>query len=103
MAHTPTLSPASTTNSMCFTWDAGHRCFSADASDLRGVDLFGRVWPDACDCGFVMQSQRTGAYVLFLLADTMEQDGEVTGWRFTGHTLHGRVITPAIDCVVFND
>ena len=47
--------------------------------DTAGRRLLRRVWDDAADVGFVLESTRTGRRVLFLLSDVVhESDGSTT-------------------------
>jgi len=77
---------------------------AAEESTLRanGYDLFQRVYNDACDEGFVMLSNRTGAVRLFTLAHTEKANGEVLWWEFTNYEGRG-CSGPCTRVTVFND
>jgi hypothetical protein len=49
--------------------------FVAEVSDFGSTNLFSRIYPDACDVGFAMQSTRTGKEAVFYLAEE-KRDGE---------------------------
>jgi hypothetical protein len=72
----PTLSTRS------FTWVPTSQSFVAESSEL-GSGAVGRIWDDACDVGFRLQSHRTGKEVLFCLDhEEKTPDGDIAGWRF---------------------
>jgi hypothetical protein len=92
-------------NSKAFTYAKEQDSFVAEASDFGPCDdttvpaPFDRLYDDACDCGFVMVSERTGKKVVFALDETARDDeGEIKGWRFKPVT---RGIKSTV--VIFND
>ena len=64
-----------------FEWDRG--VGYADASDLS-IRLAGRVYPDAADEGFYVQSHKTGVKKLFVATGEVlrARDGDVISWTF---------------------
>jgi hypothetical protein len=63
-----------------FSWlgKTGSTCIS----DLQGWNLMSRVWTDACDEGFYVQSHRTGAVKLFVMTETVHRAGDLECWVF---------------------
>lgn len=54
----------------------------AEISDIQ-EDLFGPLYNDACDQGFVVRSARTGVAVPYYLASThKDREGDITHWTF---------------------
>jgi hypothetical protein len=79
-------------SSKSFDWFADRRIFIAEISELpsfyrpghfRGSFQFEQVYPDACDVGFTMISDRTGEEVVFAMTSTDMNGDEIAGWRFT--------------------
>ena len=66
------LSPP-TINTNRFSWHSAEKLFIAEASDLQ-LNL-GRVYDDACDIGFSLESARTGD-TLVCAETAHERDGE---------------------------
>lgn len=59
-----------------FTYDKADRTFTAEASDLGG-DL-GQVYPDACDVGLTLISEKTGREVVCRVAhEERNAEGEL--------------------------
>lgn len=48
----------------------------AELSDLKGCNLFGRLYDDAADVGFVLVNPQTGSKIPFYLDDTENVDGD---------------------------
>jgi len=66
-----------------FDWYPAPLTFAGEASSLPH-GIFGAVYRDAADAGFVMVSQWTGEERLFLLESvTRDPDGDVQFWQFT--------------------
>lgn len=67
-----------THNGADFTWstNGGHHGL-AFASDFKSSHVKGRVWEDACDEGFWIESHKTGRRVLFIHSHTVRKDGDV--------------------------
>lgn len=63
-----------------FDWSTGVGV--ADASDFRSK-LWSRLFPDACDVGFVVRSHRTGKELVFSESRTVfGREGETLGWEY---------------------
>ncbi len=72
-----------------FFYSGSTKTFVGDASSLpRWFDPMRRVWGDACDAGFVLVSEKTGAKVVFTFnhAD-LNDEGETVGWYFKAEPL----------------
>ena len=67
-----------------FTLDRQTRTFTAEASDLgyrAGESPFGRVYPDACDEGLTVISDRSGREVVFAIDhEERDADGDLLWW-----------------------
>jgi hypothetical protein len=87
-----------TINTSNFVWDKSSKKFIAFISDINKFNLFGRIYPDACDAGFDLVSDKTGNAETVSFYDTIWNDGEVGGWVF-------KPINSSHDfsVVVFND
>ena len=83
-------------NASKFSWDADRKG-AAEASDFGplGTAWYGQVWSDACDEGFMLHSDRTGADKLFTLVDTERREGDVVKWLFASED--------GFTATVFND
>lgn len=70
-----------------FHWHKEDNTFSQEISTLQGniplFDPFRRIYDDACDAGFHLESARTGQVITFY-HDTTDKDdeGDVAGWWF---------------------
>lgn len=65
------------------TYDRPTKLWTTDASELTmggAKHLFGQVYPDACDEGFRMQSERTGVEADFVIVHEQTSDGETVYW-----------------------
>lgn len=66
-------------NSNQFTYtDQTFVAFASDLGDFRPE----RIYPDACDVGFKMESERTGVVATYYLAEVERKDGDVAAWHF---------------------
>lgn len=63
------------------SYNGASKSFSVDASQLKGLRMFGQLYYDAADVGVVLNNP-TGSKVPFYLKHTDEVEGEVAGWRF---------------------
>lgn len=75
------VAPQNVLDSRNFDYDAKDRCMTAEASTCR----FFRcqpIWTDAADVGIYIQSHRTSAVQGFLLADVVEDEGDILAWKF---------------------
>lgn len=81
--------------------------FTQDISLLsyHNLNIFGNLYNDAADAGFVMVSAKTGRKVEFYLAETVEnEDHEVEMWVFHPVNPSNSVSLPNnLRLVVFND
>jgi len=68
-----------------FHYHKDTRKFSQEASTLGPIFyvMFNRLFPDACDEGFELVSQRTGKVVKMYLADVeIDNERETLAWHF---------------------
>jgi hypothetical protein len=67
-----------------FTYDKKIKALVSEASTITAGDkhaLFGRVYDDACDEGFVLKSHVTGGEIVFAIDKIdLNSDGEVMCW-----------------------
>lgn len=83
-----------------FTYDPDKRWFIAEASDLRDAPDISRVYDDACDEGFFLESQRTERRILFVFHEAKcDADNDVTAWIFK--PVHGH--DPQFEVHILND
>lgn len=77
-----------------FTWSG--KTGSAELSDFNPATLAGRLYGDACDVGFYVQSHKSGEKVLFS-EERIDRDaeGEILRWHYTASN--------GCSIVVFND
>lgn len=89
----------SVVNSSSFMWHPGDKTFTSEYSMLPYFNIR-RVWDDACDVGFIMQSHRTGYKKVFVLSEVKtSQDGELLWHEFVcADHKHGN-----IKVKIFND
>lgn len=64
-----------------FLWSG--RLGAAEVSDFNAATLAGRLYADACDVGFYVESPRTGKRVLFSEEDVERREGEIVSWRYS--------------------
>lgn len=61
-----------------FTWTSETKSFSAFLSDFKPYqEVFGRVYDDACDEGFVLVSHKTGKEMTFGVYHQEYDDGDL--------------------------
>lgn len=71
-----------------FFYDKDRKSFSQEASTLQGSGvpgkvLFGQLYDDAADEGFVLVSHKTGKGVPFHFSNVeVDGEGEVLAWHF---------------------
>lgn len=69
-----------------FTFNKEKNRFISEASDLRLRGSFlSKLWPDACDCGFIIKSTKTGAEKIFLCTGEdwgPKNEPELQSWSF---------------------
>lgn len=83
-----------------FSYNPETKTFSAEASDLGKMPMR-RVYPDACDLGFDLVSQRTGNSVTVVHNHREERDGDVLWDEFIPAQHKDRKIFNKV--VIFND
>jgi len=86
-------------NTREFTYHKG--TFIAEASDFGGRfnSMFSQVFSDACDEGFELVSERTGAVVKITLKKVhFDDEGDLTHWEFVPYRCN-----KFNNLVVFND
>ena len=68
-------------NGLQFAWAGNHG--TGELSDFNPATLAGRLYADACDCGFYVVSGRTGTKMLFT-EERVERDGdgETVAWHY---------------------
>ena len=84
---------------------------TAEVSDLygenkEGFKLYGRVYNDAADVGFILQNPKTGnEAVLFLTNVEKDFDGDIKWWTFleTLESMRKRLASVGLEVTVFND
>lgn len=89
-----------------FTWDAGSRTLTAEASDLAGRGAFGRLYDDAADQGIAIESGRTGRTGRFVVSEEhQDREGDITHWTLVATPETARQLPEMADVkvVVFND
>lgn len=63
-----------------------HKSGAADVSMIHyscGGQIYSRIYDDACDMGFYIESHRTGQRVLFTLTKVQkDREGEIMFWEF---------------------
>lgn len=65
-----------------FRYFADQKTFFAEKSELR-VDIFTRLFEDACDVGFLMRSVRTNKCKPFAFSRTRDDaEGDIVAWEF---------------------
>jgi hypothetical protein len=65
-----------------FTWIPEMKQLVAEASDLSRGAFWSRIYDDACDVGFQIESHKTGSVVKFYMAEEHRAGEEVTHWTF---------------------
>lgn len=85
------------------------KCFISEASDLeRGRNLFKQIYPDACDEGLELISQRTGESSKWYVTNTEysnDEDRELQAWHLkpTPETLRKHPRLQGYTMTIFND
>lgn len=76
------LSANNTVGSSVFTYNKAGKQLVCEASDLKEV-LISRVYDDAIDIGFIIESDYTGLKMAVSCQDTVyNAEGEITAWAF---------------------
>jgi hypothetical protein len=68
-------------NTSLFTYSAKNKRFISEISTIR-CNIFGQIYDDACDAGFVLVSQKTGKKKTFFFINEETKDGEIVSWNF---------------------
>lgn len=71
-----------------FTYDGKTGTFICEVSNLNGLirPYTTQIWDDACDEGFVLVSERTGAEVIVTnTGPARDKEGDITHWDFFPH------------------
>lgn len=74
-----------TISSYAFDYDAKSKTFSAEISmiEANNLKVFGMLYDDAIDTGFVMMSAKTDRLAEFFMEETIKNvDGDITHWVF---------------------
>ena len=92
-------------NSKMFYFVKDENMFIGEMSDFQNQNLFNQLYDDACDCGMVIKSNKTGKEVTFYLSETVyDSENCITHWTFLPvvdkNTPEGAKNTKV---VVFND
>jgi hypothetical protein len=95
-------------NTNHFTVGAHNKLFITEASDLAGVrdDIWETLYPDACDIGLKLVSERTGKEAHFYLVDPVrDADNDVVEWELlpTTETKHKFPNLQGWKVIVLND
>ena len=92
-----------------FSYQADTRTMVAEKSDLGGFNIFQKLFDDAVDAGFAMESHKTGNEIVFMFVDEKRDgtfDDEIQAWNFimVRPTAHGYVEHDmGIKAIIFND
>lgn len=92
----PTLPNVPTYDGKRFTW--GPTKGTAELSDLGRDAGIARLWDDACDVGFYIESHRTGQKGLFVLVHQERAEGEVLS-----STFHSVNLPKVVEVTLYND
>lgn len=96
-------------NTNHFTIDPHNKLFITEASDLSGgreTDIWDSLYPDACDIGLKLISDRTGKEAHFYLVETKRDvDNDVVEWELlpTTETKHKFPNLQGWKVIVLND
>lgn len=93
-------------NTKQFEWDAKTQTFSGEISELGAKNLFQRIYPDACDIGFELQSNKTNFVTKWcLVQQAQDHDEDITDWVFraTPETVNKHPALEHVTIIVFND
>jgi len=95
------LSPPAVSTAQ-FTWDPAERLFVAEASSLS-LQL-GPVYDDACDVGFTLREERTGAtFVVAHEGAERDAEGDLLWTQFIPVDARGPLDDPPFEVRVYND
>lgn len=93
-----------------FTYNPKNKGFVAEASDLGTIDqeIFHPIYPDACDPGITLISEKTGKhadYFLYRTERSANEDRELLYWTLhpTAETLRRLPALRGTYVTIFND
>ena len=92
-------------NSRQFSYTHGDKTLISEASDLDNLHLQ-RLYDDACDVGFAVQSDQTGNVVVFVMSEAKSNgEGELTHWLYepTAESIRKYPECVGMKAIVFND
>lgn len=70
-----------------FSWKAGLGTSEISTLHEESKPFMGRLWLDACDVGFWLESDKTGKRMLFSLESQDQRDGEIVAWNMVSQDL----------------
>lgn len=94
-----------TVSSRQFSFNSTTKQLSAEISDL-GPGAIIRVWPDSCDVGVEVVSEKTGAHVKFFVSHThVDPEGDVQYYDLkpTPESLRKVPAVKGMSMILFND
>ena len=93
-----------TVSTKYFTYVKEMRRFVTEASDIKHARICRRIYNDAYDEGFWLESAETGKKVLFTYEGLETDDeGDITCWNFTALSNNNPENLRDLTLVVFND
>jgi hypothetical protein len=93
-------------NSSRFTYRKCDKQFISEISSLGKGFRMERVYPDACDVGFTMVSDKTGKQVVFVEEDEVRDvDNDILYWLFvpTENSIRQNPELVGVTVLLFND
>lgn len=87
-----------------FTYSASTKTFYAEISMVP--EVLRQLYLDSMDCGFVMESAKTGTVVAFVVTSiSRDEEGDIDFWEFTPPSLevNKRPALYGVKVRVFND
>jgi hypothetical protein len=94
-----------TYNSKLFHYDKERKKFVAEASTL-GNPTFSKLYNDACDIGFLLESARTGTVVMYVVVqEKRDREDDIEYWKLvpTQEAIRRVPGAEATSIIVFND
>jgi hypothetical protein len=83
-----------------FTWNNEGGCI--EASDFGNEVWMSQLFPDSCDVGFRVRSEKTGKVIPFTLERVEKRESEIVAWHFVSYSRE-RYPLEIWKIVVFND
>lgn len=93
-------------SSRMFDWNGERKTFCQEMSSLKGFDPFQRIYDDACDVGFRIESATTNKIVTFYHVSTdKDPEGEIGGWWFEAidEDIRRYPRLRGVKCLIIND